>query len=274
MMEEDAPSPVQPLAHAVGELLTAATATISSDRWPREDLGSALGQLQTGAHALLALTTRVDSQMLLFQVQADGAAGQTPQDMHAAAQAFADAAGHLGSAQQHLLDSFLLPHTPAEPGQLRPSHNPTYNAPRILALPSGGTLTAPPDRITLTLDMLYELARARFGDDVRRWQFLCPSCGCRTAVGDFHDHAPDGGIPGQECIGRHMDGIGCNYAAYGVIVTAPWTVLAPDGACVPHFALAEAEPGGQRPDRIAARAADGGDTVRQPQESATAVGDC
>lgn len=110
-----------------------------------------------------------------------------------------------------------------------------------LKLSTGGTLTPGPAKVVLTLDMLQELARARFGSDPKRWRFVCPACLSETAVGDFAEIAPNG-APGQECIGRYFGESECNHAAYGLIPLAPWIVITPEGKHVLHFALADADP--------------------------------
>jgi len=110
-----------------------------------------------------------------------------------------------------------------------------------IKMSTGGTLTPAPERVVLTLAMLHELAKARFGSDPKRWRFVCPACKSETAVGDFAELAPNG-QPGQECIGREVKGMGCDHAAYGPIPLAPWIVIVPSGRNVLSFALAEVDP--------------------------------
>lgn len=103
---------------------------------------------------------------------------------------------------------------------------------------SGGTLTPAPERVVLTLAMLQELARARFGNDPKCWRFVCPVCKTETAVGDFAEFGPDG-APGQECIGCYDKTHGCDHVAYGLIPLAPWIIVLPSGKNILSFALAE-----------------------------------
>lgn len=111
-----------------------------------------------------------------------------------------------------------------------------------IKMATGGTLTPDSERVVLTLDMLQELARARFGSDPKRWRFVCPACKSETAVGDFVEYASAGAAPGQECIGRYDKAHGCDHAAYGLIPLAPWIVITPEGRNVLSFALADVTP--------------------------------
>lgn len=96
---------------------------------------------------------------------------------------------------------------------------------------------------TLTQAELVAEARARFGDDQKRWAFVCPKCGDVAAAQDFIDAGADPSSVGQECIGRSVPGgRGCNYVAYGLF-SGPWAIVIPNGTgtrTVSTFALADA----------------------------------
>lgn len=96
---------------------------------------------------------------------------------------------------------------------------------------------------TLTQAELVTEARARFGDDQKRWAFVCPKCGDVAAAQDFIDAGADPSSVGQECIGRSVPGgRGCNYVAYGLF-SGPWAIVVPNGSgtrTVSTFALADA----------------------------------
>jgi len=100
---------------------------------------------------------------------------------------------------------------------------------------------------------------ARFGEDPKRWAFVCPSCGDIATAADFRaalDKAERSNEPasqhlGQVCIGRiagALDreqpkggyrGRGCDWAAFGLF-HGPEFVVMPDGREVPSFAIAPA----------------------------------
>lgn len=55
-----------------------------------------------------------------------------------------------------------------------------------------------------------------FGKDLRNWKFKCPSCGNIAAGKEFCDIGEDPNAMYCECIGRHVKGKGCDWAAYGL----------------------------------------------------------
>lgn len=63
-------------------------------------------------------------------------------------------------------------------------------------------------------------AKRRFGDDVKRWRVVCPSCKTEQSVQDFLDvgvPAPAfGGSVGYSCIGRFVEGKGCDWTLGGL----------------------------------------------------------
>lgn len=70
-------------------------------------------------------------------------------------------------------------------------------------------------------------AKEKFGEDHKKWKFICPACGHVTSVEDFMNAGGDMDGAYQECIGRYTgkgspqknDSSGCNWAAYGFFGT-------------------------------------------------------
>ena len=67
--------------------------------------------------------------------------------------------------------------------------------------------------------------RELFGGDMAAWVFVCPSCGNEMSVAKarqmFAAELPRlraGGFSVEaECIGRHVPGVGCDWAAFGLL---------------------------------------------------------
>lgn len=112
---------------------------------------------------------------------------------------------------------------------------------REVKLSKGVTLTT--DQPLLTHDEWLDEGRRRFGEDMAAWAFVCPNCGARSTVEDFA--AVKAGTAGRECIGRHLDGRGCDWAAYGLLGTKGKGVLVemPSGVIYEAFAFAETSDG-------------------------------
>jgi len=113
--------------------------------------------------------------------------------------------------------------------------------------------------IKRTQDELVAELRARFGEDPKRWAFICPACGDVATATDFRtaldaaervdEHASD--HLGQVCIGRiagalkrdqperGYQGRGCDWCAFGLF-RGPEFVVMPDGREVASFAVAPA----------------------------------
>ena len=102
-----------------------------------------------------------------------------------------------------------------------------------------------------TLKEWQEEARARFGEDSRKWKFRCPACGHEQSIQEFLDIGADPNSAYQGCIGRRTgkgspvegDSSGCNWAAYGFFGTMGKgrIVIADDGEEVEVFAFAGEE---------------------------------
>jgi hypothetical protein len=96
--------------------------------------------------------------------------------------------------------------------------------------------------IELTLEQWREEGKRLFGDDVKKWEFVCPACGHVSNVQQFLDIGAEVDDAYNVCIGRKNgkgeDGMkgkdkgnGCNWAAYGLFGTLSKgiTVLTPKG---------------------------------------------
>ena len=105
----------------------------------------------------------------------------------------------------------------------------------------------------MTIDQWHAEGRRRFGDEMRKWRFVCPACGHVQAVEDFaaFKHLP-GVFPESarfNCIGRYSgskrrafggDGPGpCDYTSGGLFDIRPVTVVRL-GEEIRSFAFADA----------------------------------
>lgn len=69
--------------------------------------------------------------------------------------------------------------------------------------------------------------KQRFGEDFKKWRFICPACGHINVADEFVAAGGDINNSYQECIGRLTgkgspqkgDSSGCNWAAYGFLGT-------------------------------------------------------
>lgn len=81
-----------------------------------------------------------------------------------------------------------------------------------------------------------------FGEDMDGWRFVCPQCGnvesakkVRLEHADALDRLRSGRYAIEsECIGRHLPGVGCDWAAYGLF-RGPVFVRRDSGADTPVF---------------------------------------
>ncbi|HBZ67561.1 MAG TPA: hypothetical protein DEO70_12055 [Bacteroidales bacterium] len=81
--------------------------------------------------------------------------------------------------------------------------------------------------------------KARFGDDPKLWAFKCPACGNIQTIQDFLDHNIE--TPEKKvyfnCIGRYINGIGCNWSLGGLLKIHTCTVIK-DAQPFPVFKMA------------------------------------
>lgn len=81
--------------------------------------------------------------------------------------------------------------------------------------------------------------RRRFGPDPENWKFVCPKCGRINTGKEFKDAGASPDSMYVECIGRHVEGKGCNWAAYGLFDICTVAVRN-KGKELPVFDFAEA----------------------------------
>lgn len=59
-----------------------------------------------------------------------------------------------------------------------------------------------------------------YGENKHDWQFQCPMCGNVQSVAIARKKWPElegvGWQPWGECVGRYLEGVGCDWAAYGL----------------------------------------------------------
>ena len=55
-----------------------------------------------------------------------------------------------------------------------------------------------------------------FGENFEDWKFKCPRCGNVAAGREFKEAGVEPNSMYCECIGRHVAGKGCDWAAYGL----------------------------------------------------------
>ncbi|MEV2908606.1 VVA0879 family protein [Paenibacillus larvae] len=86
-------------------------------------------------------------------------------------------------------------------------------------------------------------AKRHFGEKGLDWKFVCPKCGNIQSGQDFINLGISALSPQdvyQECVGRHTDKAGCNWAAYGLLGTLGQgrIVVTPEGNEVEVFDFA------------------------------------
>lgn len=94
------------------------------------------------------------------------------------------------------------------------------------------------ERLELTLAEFIALGTERFGSNGLDWAFQCPKCGHIAAGSDFPPQARK--ALGQECLGRHVKGVDCNWVSYGLI-RGPWEIVMEDGHSAWSFPFAPAK---------------------------------
>lgn len=104
-----------------------------------------------------------------------------------------------------------------------------------------------PARRRRTHDEWLKEGENRFGADRREWKFKCPQCGGIQSAQDFID----AGVESPEskfyfsCIGRWVDGRGCDWTLGGLFQIHEAEVITNDGEICPVFEFAETEGSGQ-----------------------------
>lgn len=98
-----------------------------------------------------------------------------------------------------------------------------------------------------TLEEWRNEAVERFGEKTANWKFICPRCGGVQSPQDFIEHGLEpqdaANTSYQECIGRKVTGIGCDWAAFGLFGTLGKgrEVITEDGRTVEIFDFAPAD---------------------------------
>jgi hypothetical protein len=100
--------------------------------------------------------------------------------------------------------------------------------------------------INQTLEEWRDEATQRFGEKGRDWKFVCPKCGNIQSGQDFIDAGlseETGKAVYQDCIGRHVKDLGCDWASYGLFGTLGKgrIVVTPEGKDVEVFDFAVIE---------------------------------
>lgn len=72
----------------------------------------------------------------------------------------------------------------------------------------------------VTSEQWEKVGRELYGENKHDWQFQCPSCGNVQSVALAKKKWPElegiGWQPWSECVGRYLEGHGCDWAAYGL----------------------------------------------------------
>lgn len=78
-------------------------------------------------------------------------------------------------------------------------------------------------------------AKSLFGDDSKKWRFVCPVCKHSQSVQDYKDAGATEGMVGFSCIGRALEGSRdafrgegdgpCNYTSGGLFNVSPISVI-------------------------------------------------
>jgi len=94
---------------------------------------------------------------------------------------------------------------------------------------------------TITIDNLHALGRELYGDDTKQWRFRCPRCKTEQSAQDFIENniADADKYIGFSCIGRFVEGKGCDWTLGGFFQIHDLEVLFPDGEKRPAFEFAD-----------------------------------
>ena len=88
-----------------------------------------------------------------------------------------------------------------------------------MKLSTGAIASGPIVDNAITQDEWIKEGNRRFGSDFKKWKFVCPKCKHIASIQEFVDLGLDPNDAYQECIGRHVGGKGCDWAAYGLFGT-------------------------------------------------------
>lgn len=106
------------------------------------------------------------------------------------------------------------------------------------------------DRRQITLREFIAEGEKRFGEDRRKWLFLCPSCGTVQSSEDFRSVGQSDKEINRNiafsCIGRFDETKGCDWTLGGLLRIHTLEVLPPDGGDPqPYFEFAQPQGDGE-----------------------------
>jgi len=95
--------------------------------------------------------------------------------------------------------------------------------------------------LTQSLDQWQTEMKARFPHGSETVAFQCPSCKRETTIKEFKEAGVSEQLAPQECIGRHVQGLGCDWTAYGLMKTMGYgrSIIMPDGKIIEVFDFAQ-----------------------------------
>jgi len=98
---------------------------------------------------------------------------------------------------------------------------------------------------TISVEDFTKQAIELYGEKRRNWKFKCPRCGTVQSGQDFLDAdiKPDvaEGFIGFSCIGRVVNGKGCDWTLGGLFLLHKLEIVDDAGKKHPHFELAQPE---------------------------------
>lgn len=96
---------------------------------------------------------------------------------------------------------------------------------------------------TIKLEAFKKLATERFGEDTKKWKFVCPNCQAAQSAEDLVaagvDKTEVQKYVGFSCIGRFTEDQGCNWTLGGLFQIHEIEIETEDGQLHRHFDLAE-----------------------------------
>lgn len=85
----------------------------------------------------------------------------------------------------------------------------------------------------VTIEQWEAVGRELYGEDKHKWRFQCPMCGLVQSIELAKQLWPElkgkGWQPWSECVGRYLEGTGCDWAAYGLF-RGPLEINHPDAS--------------------------------------------
>jgi hypothetical protein len=98
---------------------------------------------------------------------------------------------------------------------------------------------------TYTHDDWVAEAKKRFGDDLKKWQFVCPQCKTVQTIQDFIDADVEketiSRVIAFSCIGRFTEDKGCDWTLGGLFRIHKVEIIMESGENHPAFEFSDAE---------------------------------